>query len=434
MHIAQTFYRRFFSIGTFAGASLFCASAFAFAPGNLVVTRAVGTGFDSGGAPANGALLGNGVGATVYLDEYTPAGVFVGSVVMPNVRNAGAGNKALVFSGTQNGEGAITLSGNGQYLLLTGYNQTAYRTDLTGANGTNAAASNVIERVVGRVDLNGNVDTTTALTDVSSAQSFRSAFSTDGTDIWVQGQNGGNPTGTDPTGGILHTTLGSSTANQIFATNQGNSRVLNGFGGQLYVSNTGNNPNRGVAAVGTGFPTTAGQTLTNLPGFPTASSTETTDDFWFKDASTLYTADNRNDTNGGIRKFLLTDHDADLGTPDQWVFQYNVTLGTQQGPTTGNNVGAHGITGVIDATGQAVIFATTFDGSGSNRNNLVRLIDDGTPAGFAASLQVLATSPDLVTGAGSFATAFRGVEIVPEPSVLSLLGVGVLGLLRRRTQ
>ena len=73
-------------------------------------------------------LAGGGVAATVVLDEYTPAGVFVQSIPMPNVKvpiGDPAGNRALVFSGTQNNDGAITVSGNNQYFVLAGYNQTA---------------------------------------------------------------------------------------------------------------------------------------------------------------------------------------------------------------------------------------------------------------------------------------------------------------------
>src|SRR5262245_19460535 len=100
-----------------------------FTPGNLVVTRAVGGAADplapegTFSAPtAPVALEGNGVAATLWIEEYTPAGGFVQSFAMPNVkRTTGTGNYALTLSGTQNGEGQISLSDNGQYFMVTGY-------------------------------------------------------------------------------------------------------------------------------------------------------------------------------------------------------------------------------------------------------------------------------------------------------------------------
>src|SRR5262245_50550502 len=84
------------------------SSAAPFTPGNIVVTRAVGGEVDisggggSVGAITPGALTGSGVAASVFLDEYTPSGTFIQSIQLPNVRNTGAGNRALTFSGTQN--------------------------------------------------------------------------------------------------------------------------------------------------------------------------------------------------------------------------------------------------------------------------------------------------------------------------------------------
>ena len=80
-----------------------------FAPGNLVVYR-VGTGA--------GAL--SSAATPVVLDEFTTAGAPVGSVPLPT---AVSGNqRALTSSGSATSEGLLTLSTDGRYLVLTGYN------------------------------------------------------------------------------------------------------------------------------------------------------------------------------------------------------------------------------------------------------------------------------------------------------------------------
>jgi hypothetical protein len=190
----------------------------------------------------------------------------------------------------------------------------------------------------------------------------------------------------------------------------------------LYVS-SGNtsNPlalNRGVDFMTGGVATTTGQTLNSLPGFPpgtqgTPASNPNPDDFWFANDTTIYLADNRSDGNGGIQKWTLS-----AGT---WSLQY--TLGSTQLfslVTPANRVGAHGLTGLIDGTGNAVLFATTF-APGGERNQLFTVTDTGA----ASTLNFL--------GSSATNTAFRGIEIaqlppaiVPEPSCFALIVMGLM--------
>ena len=411
-------------------------AAIAFTPGNVIVTRAVGgtTGATEAavGAPGSGPLLGSGVTAAVFIDEYTPAGVPTGnSVVLPyNSTQATGGNNILTFSGTQNGEGAITTSYDGQYFVLAGYKSPAFVATAT-TGGSNGAVATSVNRIIGLVDMNGVFDTTTALQDVSSAASFRSAFSTNGTDLWANGSNGGNVTvgpNTYTSSGIRYTTRGSTTSTQIQATSSNGHRVLNGFNNQLMLGNSGSPAaNRGVNVVDTNFAgsTVPGATLTGLPGF--SATTDQTNDFFFADANTLYTTDIRTDgVNGGVRKFIFNS-----GTGN-WEFKYNVTLGAST-TTAGANVGGAGLAGTVDGLGNAVLYVTTFDGAGANTNRLDRLVDlisgstAADQANTAASLTVLATS--------AANSAFRGVEIVPIPepaTVLSLVTTAGLAALSRR--
>src|ERR1051325_839178 len=116
------------------------ASAGSFTPGNIVVYR-VGTG---------GAATLAGTATAVFVDEYTPAGAFVQSVPLPTT-TSGA-QHALDASGTSTSEGMMTRSADGRYLVLGGYDAV-----LGGTIATNAS-----NRVLGRIDSAGTIDTSTS--------------------------------------------------------------------------------------------------------------------------------------------------------------------------------------------------------------------------------------------------------------------------------
>src|SRR5207253_2226167 len=115
-----------------------------FTPGNIVLYR-VGDG---------AAALGSG-GTAVFLDEYTPAGVFVQSVPMPTTGASGR----LVASGTATTEGFLTRSEDGRYLVVPGYDA---------ALAATVTSSNTVPRVIGRVDGNGVLDASTSYIDTTS--------------------------------------------------------------------------------------------------------------------------------------------------------------------------------------------------------------------------------------------------------------------------
>src|SRR5215468_7243452 len=152
-----------------------------FTPGNLVVYR-VGTG--------SGSLVNTG--NPVFLDEFTPAGALVQSIALPT--SASGGNQPLIASGTATSEGLLTRSSDGLYLVLAGYNAPI---PTTGLAGTSSAT---VPRVVGRVDVAGNVNTTTGLTDWASGNNPRGVASSNGIDLWVGGA----------AGGVRYATLGAS--------------------------------------------------------------------------------------------------------------------------------------------------------------------------------------------------------------------------------
>ncbi len=143
-----------------------------FTGGDVVVYR-VGDGSIS---------LTNG-GNPIFLDEYSPTGTLVQSVEMPfssnpddlqgGVHSPTANPNPINNAGSASPSGEIQLSADGRFLSFTGYDVSLP----SGANGTNLKARTDIARDVGKVDINGNVDTSTAPTDyaVSGTSGFTPA-------------------------------------------------------------------------------------------------------------------------------------------------------------------------------------------------------------------------------------------------------------------
>ncbi|HUH81459.1 MAG TPA: hypothetical protein VLZ06_09045, partial [Solirubrobacteraceae bacterium] len=126
------------------------AAALTFTPGDPVVYR-VGTGSET---------LAKDTAATTFLDEFSLGGVVEGSVAFPTSESGAS--KRLTASGTGTSEGELTLSGNGEFLLATGYNAALGTLKLS---ETLVTGGKPVARVVGRVSKTGEVDTTTALLD-----------------------------------------------------------------------------------------------------------------------------------------------------------------------------------------------------------------------------------------------------------------------------
>jgi len=322
----------------------------------------------------DGAAALSSASFAVSVKKFADAGGSeLSSINLPTAVNGS--HQPLTLSGTATSEGFISLSTNGQYLTLGGYGV---------GTGTASVPQSSAARVIGRIDVaTGTVDTTTALVDAYIGSSgnngnFRSVTSTDGTKFWT--------TGTafpSDSAGFRYATLGSTTSTALTVTPQPtNVRVANIFDGQLYGS-SGSGAFRGINQIGSGLPETgvvSPDAVTLLPGFdPSTSSPESAYDFWFKDANTLYVADDRAAASGGgIQKWELSG-----GT---WSLTYTLATGS----------GARGLAGKIDG-GNAVLYATTTQ---TSANNLISITDTGAGSVFS----VLATA--------ATNTVFRGVEFV----------------------
>ncbi|MEO8367916.1 MAG: ExeM/NucH family extracellular endonuclease [Candidatus Solibacter sp.] len=331
----------------------------AFTPGNLVVVRS-----------GTGATLTSAATA-VFLDEYTTAGALVQSIAIPTVD--AAGNRAFTISGTATSDGSLTVSTDGQYLIMAGYSAAP------GTAGIATTTSAVANRVVARISPAGVIDTTTFMTAANAGGSnTRGAASDNGSNLWV---GGATTAGTYfvPTFGAVN-----STVNPLVAIN---TRVVKIFGGQLYYS-TGSGTT-GVYSAGSGLPTSGTQTVTLV-----APSTSPYG-FFFADMSpseagldTLYIADD----GGTVKKFSKV--------AGAWAQTGSVAFS-----------GARGLTGSVSGA-TVTLFVSTGGSGATGGGTLARITDaSGYNGALAGSATNLATAPAN--------TAFRGVAFAPQSTGVS---------------
>ena len=356
------------------------ATAAPFTPGNIVVSRAGdGSAFHTG----DGFPWQSNDAAAAFLDEYTPSGTLVQSVALPTEPN-GSGQRALTLNWDDTNQGFVTRSVDGRYLLIAGYDAAVE----TGAvNGTsNTANDGLVDRVVGRIDGDGNIDTSTAFSDDSSftGNSIRSVASPDGYTFYVGGATSNGNTGVRRAvlGGTTSTRLGTSTAQNI--------RVVNIFpdvrttgnvnGPQLFATRGGGSA--AISYIGSGLPTNGNSSGNNASAVLNASGATSAYDFAFTDAGTAYLANDDDSTgNGGIIKYTL------VGTT--WTQQYVLNAGLA-------SRALRGLTATKNAAGQNVLYATTGDGK-----KVVAVTDTGAGSTFAT----IASAPAN--------TYFHGVELTP---------------------
>ncbi len=137
-----------------------------FSSGDLVVEQINAT---------NNAITPTSAASPVFLSEYQPTGSQSSAVeTVPIWSSASSGsNNPLTLSGTAASEGSLSLSANGDYLVLAGYD--------TPVGGTTQGNS-----TVGLVNGNAVVDTSTT-TSLLAGNNTRGAASVNGTSVWVAG-------------------------------------------------------------------------------------------------------------------------------------------------------------------------------------------------------------------------------------------------------
>jgi len=214
----------------------------------------------------DGTTVATSFGLPVTLDVYNvtytagaPTSVTLAqSIPLPTSTTGTAptsGNRYLIQGGSAGAEGGLTLSSDGKFMALAGYN------NIVGSPTTSSGATNNSERVVGLLSLStGTVDTTTDFLSSSMTSGIRNAFTTDGSNIWAA----------TSAEGIRYMTVGSSSSTGLTGT--ANERRVYIYDDQLYTSRQVNSAGgiSGIAKVGSPPPPTSG--TQTQPSFPVCQS------------------------------------------------------------------------------------------------------------------------------------------------------------------
>ena len=347
--------------------------AAAFTPGNVVVYR-VGNGTSE--------ILAN-TGNSIFLDEFSPTGSLVQSIALPN-----SGSNAVIASGTASSEGLLSRSGDGQLLVVTGYN-----TAVPYGSSISSSASATVNRAVVLVNTSGAIASTSKFSDWATGNNPRSAVTNDGTQLWLAGG----------AGGIRYAATSATTATQINTpATLVNFRQLAIFNGQLYATSssaTGSNATS-IGTVGTGLPT-ASAALATLPGIAPVTTISGTSRY------AMFFADLSADVAGVDTLYIVDDAVLALS-------KYSLVSGNW---VLNNTIGAdaddyRGVTGAVSGS-TVTLFATRKGGSSNlGGGELVKIID---AAGYNASISATPTllASAIVGTATAPNTSFRGVAIAP---------------------
>lgn len=302
-----------------------------FSQGNLVVMKI-----------GNGVATLSSAAQPVTLVEYTTSGSATGfTVALPST-----GNPQLTVSGSATSEGMMALSQERDRILVPGYDAPA--ATLSVASTTSAA----VNREIFSVTQAGTYSKVASTATAYSANNIRGATASS-TNYFSAGPSVGNE--------FLNTSTQLSTAVT-------NTRVVQIFNGQLYFSSS-SGTYLGVSSMGTGIPTTSGQTATLLANSASAYGFSIS-----PDGNTLYLADDGN----GINKYTFNG--------STYTLAYNVTSTQSRGL-------------VVDyTTTPYTIYATTTE---TSLNRIIKVQDNGV----ASAVTTLATA--------SANTLFRGLTWSP---------------------
>jgi hypothetical protein len=444
------------------------AHAGAFTAGNLVISVY---------GDVNGTSYVDNQASPIELEQITTGGAFVSSMLLPqsNAMVNGVQNYAISGEYGSSSEGLLQRSSNGAYLTIAGYGISAAQFDANAQSfggGTKTcigvgtcyplaqtasvptAGATVVSRVIGLIDANGNVNTSTALTGVFNENNPRSVATADGKSFYISGQ--GFDKNDTTTQGVFLAQLGATTATPIDTSFD--TRSVEIVNGKLYVSSDsteGSGVHENISTYG-GLPTSAA-TASILPDlqskYKTTSASQlnsldgalggqkiylSPESYFFANATTLYIADSGNpkgDNNGtgkttqglgdgGLQKWVLSG--------GVWTLEYTLSAGlldfVPDTTACGPNQVDCGTTGLIGLTGEVVgddvdLFATNSTLGDEDQTYLYGITDalDSTTGAGEAFAMLDKAAPG---------TNIRGVAFapVPEPATWMVFLLGLLGL------
>ncbi len=455
------------------------SASFTFTPGDLVVSV-------EGDGAGTGAY-GDNAAAPLSLYEFLLNGTSSATKVpgfLELPQTPSGKNYAVSGEYGSSSEGTLQLSGNGAYLTIAGYgvNAAAFNAD-PGAYGPNPANTalaqsgsltgqsyTAVPRVVALINIDGQVDSSTALYNVFDQNNPRSVYSVDGAAFYVSGQ-GNYP---DNTSGVFYAPLGSHSATSITGNDAGagssqDTRTVLVYDNTLYVSSDSKKGATNRSYIGTlGTPGTLPTSVANggngpqmLAGFGNSGGTGkvtitsgsnsngnglnagkqinlSPSNFFFANADTLYVADTgspKNDSatsalgDGGLQKWSLVS-----GT---WKLDYTLAGGLNLVENAASNsANTSGTTGLYGLTGEVVgndveLFATNYTIGDLDQTYLYGITDvlaDTSNPGNESFSNLYTAPADTNFKGVSFAPTSFGPIAVPEPSTWAMLLIGFAGL------
>jgi hypothetical protein len=389
-----------------------------FGPADLFVMR-IGDGTNSIIAPPGSQFAGNAsIGNTIFVDEYTPPSgghsTLVQSIILPTADGTHTALydqrsiHAVVADGQQSTTGQLSLSLDGQYLFLTGYDSNP----LPIATAPELHYDIHTPRAVARIRFDGLVETIAFVAGpitgqdsppVQTGGNINGVFSPDGNQFYVSGGNG-----IDYFANFVPTKARQTFTARIDLTNF----TVNGLeaaAGNLFAVG-GSGTSRTVGQVGNGFPTMPAP-IVNVPGFPGSNNNPVFPvDVYFTHLDGQGAPD-------GINTFYVADDGANFarGTITKWSFDgttWSLTDSVQADGTT--IITFYWLAG--QTNGNSVTLYTTYGNGGNSdmgRGDLYQLIDtSGYGRPFSSSTPTTIASVDNMS-----LENFRGVAFAPEPAM-----------------
>jgi hypothetical protein len=291
------------------------------------------------------------IGSTIFVDEYTTAGVLVQSIILPSADDGGTVH-AVVGNGQQSATEQLSLSGDGQYLFLTGYdtNPLNFATASALPNGPGSAS---VPRAVARIKFDGTVETV-AFSGVQTGGNFNGVYSPDGQQFYVGGVNGVSYFASFVPSAAFQTATATITNTNFTVVG------LQGVAGDLYVVGASSN----LVQKYTGFPTSL-TPLSPLPGVSTATDPNQTFviDVYFTHLGGAGAP-------AGINTMYLSDDGPGFahGQITKWAFDgTNWTLVDSVTAGTGNSaISFYWLAGTIDVGGNVTLNVTYGNGGNSD--------------------------------------------------------------------